>query len=110
VLFGLTRGTSAADVSRATLEGVAFQVSDLIDAAAADAGVRLGALRVDGGMARNAWFLQCQADVLGLPVVQSATSEATALGAAYLAVYWADKIRAMAATTNGWGSGDGGER
>jgi glycerol kinase len=85
VLFGLTRGTSAADVSRATLEGVAFQVADLIDAAAADAGTRLHALRVDGGMARNQWFLQCQADVLGLPVVQSGSSEATAVGAAYLA-------------------------
>jgi glycerol kinase len=85
VLFGLTRGTSAADVSRATLEGVAYQVADLIDAAASDAGSRLKALRVDGGMARNGWFLQCQADVLGLPVEQSATSEATALGAAYLA-------------------------
>lgn len=85
VLFGLTRGTSAADVSRATLEGVAFQVADLIEAAASDAGARLTALHVDGGMARNAWFLQRQADVLGLPVVQSATSEATALGAAYLA-------------------------
>src|SRR5262249_19086512 len=85
VLFGLTRGTTAADVSRATLEGVAFQVADLIDAAANDAGKRLHALRVDGGMARNAWFLQCQADVLGLPVEQAATSEATALGAAYLA-------------------------
>jgi glycerol kinase len=85
VLFGLTRGTTAADVSRATLEGVAFQVADLIDAAARDAGTGLHTLRVDGGMARNAWFLQCQADVLGLPVEQSATSEATALGAAYLA-------------------------
>jgi glycerol kinase len=85
VLFGLTRGTTAADVSRATLEGVAYQVGDLIDATAKDAGARLSALRVDGGMARNAWFLQRQADVLGLPVVQSATSEATALGAAYLA-------------------------
>ena len=85
VLFGLTRGTTAADVSRATLEGVAFQVADLIDAAAKDAGARLSALRVDGGMARNALFLQRQADVLGLPVVQTATSEATAVGAAYLA-------------------------
>jgi glycerol kinase len=85
VLFGLTRGTSAADVSRATLEGVAFQVADLIDAASQDAGTRLHEMRVDGGMARNAWFLQCQADVLGIPVVQTATSEATALGAAYLA-------------------------
>jgi glycerol kinase len=85
VLFGVTRGTTAADLGRATLEGVALQVADLIEAAAADAGEPLRGLRVDGGMARNAWFLQCQADVLGLPVVQSSYSEATALGAAYLA-------------------------
>jgi len=85
VLFGLTRSTSAADLGRATLEGVAFQVADLIDAAGRDAGARLRGLRVDGGMARNAWFLQCQADILGLPVVQAAHSEATALGAAFLA-------------------------
>src|SRR5262249_14340192 len=57
----------------------------LIEAAARDAGEPLRDLRVDGGMARNAWFLQCQADVLGLPVLQSPQSEATALGAAYLA-------------------------
>jgi glycerol kinase len=85
VLFGLTRGTTAADISRATLEGVAYQVADLLDAAARDAGERLHSLRVDGGMARNDWFLQCQADILGLPILQSASSEATALGAAYLA-------------------------
>jgi glycerol kinase len=85
VLFGLTRGTTAADLARATLEGVAFQVSDLIAAAAADAGAGLKSLRVDGGMARNAWFLQFQADILGLPVLQAPASEATALGAAFLA-------------------------
>src|SRR4051794_17114189 len=85
VLFGLTRGTTAADLGRATLEGVAYQVADLIEAAERDAGQRLSGLRVDGGMARNAWFLQCQADVLGLPVLQSSATEATALGAAYLA-------------------------
>jgi len=85
VLFGLTRGTTAADISRATLEGVALQVADLIEAAAQDAGQRLRVLRVDGGMARNQWFLQCQADVLNLPVVPSPTNEATALGAAFLA-------------------------
>jgi glycerol kinase len=85
VLFGLTRGTTAADLGRATLEGVAYQVADLLEAASQDAGVALKALRVDGGMARNAWFLQCQADVLGLPVLPSAHSEATALGAAFLA-------------------------
>ena len=85
VLFGLTRGTTAADLGRATLEGVAFQVADLVEAAAADAGGPMRSQRVDGGMARNAWFLQCQADLLGLPVLQSPHSEATALGAAYLA-------------------------
>jgi glycerol kinase len=105
VLFGLTRGTSAADLGRATLEGVAFQVADLIDAAASDAGERLRALRVDGGMARNAWFLQCQADVLGLPVQAAAQSEATALGAAFLAGLragvWPDpeSLRRLAAGT-----------
>lgn len=85
VLFGLTRGTTAADLGRAALEGVAFQVADLIDAAGRDAGQPLRSLRVDGGMAGNAWFLQCQADILGLPVLQSPVAEATALGAAYLA-------------------------
>ncbi len=85
VLFGLTRGTTAADVSRATLEGVALQVADLVEAAGKDAGEPVKALRVDGGMARNAWFLQCQADMLGLPVVQSPHSESTGLGAALLA-------------------------
>ena len=79
VLFGLTRGTTAADLGRATLEGVAFQVADLIDAAGRGRRRRrCSSLRVDGGMARNAWFLQCQADVLGLPVVQAPQSEATA--------------------------------
>jgi glycerol kinase len=105
VLFGLTRGTTAADVSRATLEGVAFQVADLIDAAALDAGTRLHQLRVDGGMANNTWFLHCQADLLGLPVVAATQSEATALGAAFLAGLSAgvwpdlDTLRRLEATT-----------
>jgi glycerol kinase len=85
VLFGLTRGTTAADLGRAALEGVAYQVADLIAAAAEDGGAALRSLRVDGGMARNAWFLQCQADVLGLPVAPAPHSEATAQGAAFLA-------------------------
>lgn len=85
VIFGLTRGASAAEMARAALEGVAYQVVDLIDATVADTGKPLESLRVDGGMARNAWFLQCQADILGLPVLQAAHSESTALGAAFLA-------------------------
>ncbi len=85
VIFGLTRGTTGADLARAALEGVAFQVVDLIDAAGNDAEAPLHNLRVDGGMARNAWFLQCQADLLGLPVLQAPNTESTALGAAFLA-------------------------
>ncbi|HMF14573.1 MAG TPA: glycerol kinase GlpK, partial [Gemmataceae bacterium] len=84
-ILGITRATTAADLARAALEGVAYQVADLVEAAGNDAGRPLHDVRVDGGMARNAWFLQCQADVLGMPVLQSTQSEATALGAAYLA-------------------------
>ena len=60
-------------------------MADLVEAAGKDAGEPLHNLRVDGGMARNAWFLQFQADILGLPVLQAAQSESTALGAAFLA-------------------------
>ncbi len=84
-LFGLTRATGAAELARAALEGVAFQVVDLVDAACKDSGRPLESLRVDGGMSANAWFLQCQADLLGLPVIQAQERESTALGAAFLA-------------------------
>jgi glycerol kinase len=85
VLFGLTRSTSAADLSRAVLEGVALQVADLIAASDKDTHHPLAVLRVDGGMARNRWFLQCQADLLGRPVFAAQQQESTALGAAFLA-------------------------
>src|SRR5439155_12059633 len=61
-VFGLTRNTSVPELARAALDGVAFQVADLIEAATKDSGTPLTALRADGGMARNAWFLQRQAD------------------------------------------------
>jgi glycerol kinase len=85
VLFGLTRATSRAELARAALEGVAFQVADLLDAAMDDTGAPLAELRVDGGMAKNAWFLQFQADILGKPVCQAVQTESTAQGAAFLA-------------------------
>jgi glycerol kinase len=85
VLFGLSRGTTGRELARAALEGVAFQVADLLEAAAQDAPAPLQALRVDGGMARNAWFLQYQSDILSLPVLQAPEAESTALGAAFLA-------------------------
>jgi len=84
-IFGLTRATSIADLARATLEGVAFQVADLIDAINADLGTPLTDIRVDGGMARSDPFLQFQADLLGLPIQRSPQTESTALGAGLLA-------------------------
>lgn len=85
VIFGITRNASAAELARAALDGVAFQVVDLIEAADNDAGQPLASLRVDGGMAQNSWFLQRQADLLGRPVLAALQKEATALGAAFLA-------------------------
>ena len=85
MLIGLTRDTTAAHVARAALEGVAFQVADLVDAMRLDTGTRLKELRVDGGASRSDPLMQFQADVLGVPVVRPAIVETTALGAAYLA-------------------------
>ena len=84
-LFGLTRATSLADVARATLEGVGFQIADLIEAIQEDLGSPLADLRVDGGMSRSDPFLQFQADLLGRPIRRSPQVESTALGAALLA-------------------------
>jgi glycerol kinase len=85
VILGLTRNTTAAELARAALDGVALQVVDLVEAADKDTGHSLSTLRVDGGMAQNAWFLQRQADLLGRPVLAALQREATALGAAFLA-------------------------
>jgi glycerol kinase len=72
-------------VVRATLEALAFQTRDLMDAMAADAGARLHRLRVDGGAASNDFLMQFQADLLGVPVERPAMVETTAIGAAHLA-------------------------
>ncbi len=84
-LFGLTRATTIPDLARATLEGVAYQIADLIEAINADLPTPLADLRVDGGMARSDPFLQFQADLLGMPLRRSPQAESTALGAALLA-------------------------
>jgi glycerol kinase len=85
MMIGITRDTSAAHVARAALEGVAFQVADLIDAMQADTGKRFRELRVDGGGSRSEPMMQFQADLLNLPIIRPAVTETTALGAAYLA-------------------------
>ena len=84
-VLGLTRGSTAAHLARATLDGVAHQSADLLDAMTADAGAPLAELRVDGGMTANALLMQTQADLVGVPVVRPEVPETTALGAAYLA-------------------------
>ncbi|WP_018110932.1 glycerol kinase GlpK [Thermus igniterrae] len=84
-ILGLTRGTGRAHLARAALEGVAFQVGEVALAMAEAAGVPLRELRVDGGMAANALFLQIQADLLGVPVLRPRVTETTALGAALMA-------------------------
>ena len=84
-IYGITRGTSAAHIARAALEGIAFQTMDIVGAMAADSGVRLPELKVDGGASRNNLLMQFQADILGAQVIRPEVTETTALGACYLA-------------------------
>jgi glycerol kinase len=84
-IVGITRGTSREHVVRATLEAVAYQSRDLVECMVADAGLRPAALRVDGGACRNAFLMQFQADLLGIPVERPRMLEVTAFGAAALA-------------------------
>jgi glycerol kinase len=94
LISGLTRGSSAAHIVRATLEAIAYQTRELVSAMEADSGHQLAELRVDGGATSNNFLMQFQADVLGRPIVRPADIETTALGAAYLAGlavgYWAN--------------------
>lgn len=84
-IYGISRGTTAAHIARAALEGVAFQTMDIVQAMQRDAGVSLTELKVDGGASRNNLLMQFQADVLGTDVIRPVVTETTARGAAYLA-------------------------
>ncbi|HZF44647.1 MAG TPA: glycerol kinase GlpK [Sphingomonadaceae bacterium] len=101
-IVGLTLASTAAHVARAALEAVGYQTADLIDAMTRDGAARPPVLRVDGGMAANAWLCQFLADLLDVPVERPATVETTALGAAFLAGlaagFWRD-LDAVAALT-----------
>ena len=94
-ILGLTRGANRAHIARAALEGIAFQIADIISAMESDSGVPLKELRVDGGASRNNLLMQIQADLLGCPVTRPANPETTVLGATYLAGlavgYWPDE-------------------
>ena len=94
-LLGLTRGVNKYHVIRATLESITYQVDDVLKAMEADSGMKLSALRVDGGASANNFLMQCQADISQAPVERPCCIETTAMGAAYLAGlavgYWPDQ-------------------
>ena len=100
-ICGITRGTTAAHIARAALEGIAFQTMDIVGAMEKDAGVKLSELKVDGGASRNNLMMQFQADILGTSVIRPKVTETTAMGACYLAGlavgFWSslDEIKAQ---------------
>lgn len=84
-ISGISRGTTAAHIARAALEGIAYQTYDIVDAMQRDSGIELCELKVDGGAARNNLLMQFQSDILTTRVIRPEVTETTALGAAYLA-------------------------
>jgi glycerol kinase len=100
IIVGITRGTTAGHLARAALEGIAFQVADVLAAMRQDGSMEIAEIRVDGGAAANDLLLQFQADILGIPVLRPTVLETTARGAAYLAGlavgYW-DSRQSIAA-------------
>ena len=94
-IVGLTRGVSKYHIIRATLESIAYQVNDVLNAMKADSKIALSALKVDGGASANDFLMQTQADIINAPVKRPQCIETTAMGAAYLAGlavgYWKDK-------------------
>ena len=99
-VLGLTRGVNRNHVVRATLESLAYQTADVLEAMQKDAGIGLTALRVDGGASANDFLMQFQSDVVGVPVERPACIETTALGAAFLAGlavgYWTNQAELKA--------------
>lgn len=94
-VLGLTRGANKNHLVRATLESIAYQTRDVLEAMQEDSGIQLKSLKVDGGAVANNFLMQFQSDILGVPVDRPVVTETTALGAAYLAGlavgYWSDK-------------------
>lgn len=103
VIVGLTRGCNKYHIIRATVESLAYQVNDVLQAMKADSGIDLAALNVDGGASANNFLMQTQADISGCPVNRPSCVETTAMGAAYLAGiavgYWKDKEDVIANTS-----------
>jgi glycerol kinase len=100
-ILGLQRGSTIAHIARAALESAAFQTAELLEAMAKD-GVAPQRLRVDGGMARNDWFLQFMAGILGIEIVRPRNTETTALGAAILAAVGAGEFASLEEAGSIW--------
>jgi glycerol kinase len=103
-IVGLTRGSTAAHIARAALEGIAFQVADILTAMESDSSIKLAELRVDGGACGNNLLMQFQANLLGVPVVRAANPETTAMGAAYLAGLAVGFYKSTDEIASQWGS------
>ena len=101
-MLGLTRGSKSGHIARATLEAIAYQTRDVLEAMKMDSGINLKTLRVDGGASRNDLLMQFQADILGVPVQRPAIVETTALGAAFLAGLAVGVWASTAALTDLW--------
>ena len=84
-MVGLTRGVNKYHIVRATLDSIAYQTADVLDAMEADSRIPLASLKVDGGASANNYLVQTQSDISGVPVLRPSCVETTALGAAYLA-------------------------
>lgn len=115
-IVGLSRGTTAGHIARATLEGIAFQVADVVKAMQKDSAIELKELKVDGGASANNLLMQMQSDILGSKVLRPKEKETTALGAAYMAGlavgFWSslDDIRSRWQLERSFESGIGPER
>ena len=104
-IVGLTRGSTKGHIARATLEGIAYQVYDIVKAMEADAKTKGSELRVDGGATKNNFLLQFQSDIFGFPVVRPKQLESTALGAAYLAGLAVGYWKNLESLENQWAKG-----
>lgn len=101
-IVGITGGTTREHIVRATLESMAYQVKDNLDVMVGDSGIKISAMRVDGGASVNEFLMQFQADILGIPVDVPQITETTALGAAYLAAYGIGEFKSLNEIKGKW--------
>ena len=101
ILTGLTRDTGRNEIIRATLESVAYQTSDLLNAMKKD-GLKPSVIKVDGGMANNYWFIQFLTDILNIKVLKPKVYETTSLGAAVMAGYYIGVYKSLSDITRNW--------